>query len=79
MLKITHPCAFTAQPGKGQVLLLTSEIQSTTKSANELSVTRLKGDGNYNDDDDVSNHLIMQTHIHIHLMHRTRLKVFKKR
>jgi hypothetical protein len=58
MMKITHPCAVNAQPGKGFILLSTSEY-NRKRSVNELSVTRHKGDGNDNndDDDDVSNHL----------------------
>jgi hypothetical protein len=56
MMKITHPCAVTAQPGKGLVLISTSEY-NRKKVGNELSVTRHKGDGNNNHLDDVSNHL----------------------
>jgi hypothetical protein len=54
MMKITHPCAVTAQSGKGLVLLSTSEYNRKKRSANELSLTRDKGNRN---DDDVSNHL----------------------
>ncbi len=55
MMKITHPCAVNAQPGKGFVLLSTSEYnKKKKKSVSELSITKHKDEKNV---DDVSNHL----------------------
>jgi hypothetical protein len=76
-MKITHPCALTAQLGKGLVLLSTNKYNRTKKNSVEmLSIIRHKSDKN----DDVSNHLTCK---HIHSSHICKVndmvKVFRKK
>ncbi len=53
MTKITHPCAVTAQPGKGEVLLLTSKYNKKKRVLKIYVLTKHKSDKA----DDVLNHL----------------------